>query len=122
MAFPVEEIPDQDRLFHHIAEQMFVRQEGRPSSACVKKHPELSVNWEKYSSVEQTRRKNSFAIVSLVTGFCRDQINQEVIHSPIQEGELYGPNRSHSDIKGNKQDVADQMARQAKVEWRRDEI
>lgn len=118
MAFPVETIPGPDRLLHHVAEPMFIRAEGRPSSACFKKRPKLSVNWEKYSSVQHTRREKSYAVICLNAGFCRYELQQRVIHSPIQDDEPFGPNRAHSDIEGEKpQRIADQMARAAIVAW-----
>lgn len=122
MAFPVEAIPDADRLLHHVAEPMFIRAEGRPSSACFKKKPKLSVNWEKYSSVEHTRRERSFAVVSLRAATCRYELQQQVIHSPLQGGEQFGPNQAHADIEGDKpQQIADRMARAAIVEWTREQ-
>lgn len=117
MAFTIEEIPDSDALLHHVPHQMWVAAEERPSSACFKKKPSLSVNWIRYSSVTHTRREKSFAVISLLAGGCRS-IGQEVQHSPIEADEPFGPNQAHTDILGEKpQPVADQLARLARVEW-----
>lgn len=116
MAFAVELIPDDDSLLHHVHKDMWIAAEGRPSSACFKKRPQLSVNWLKYSSVEHTRRPNSHAVISLVAGECR-KLSQIVQHSPIEPDQPFGPNQAHADVIGDKRVTADQMARLARIEW-----
>ncbi|SRR6266478_3520950 len=117
MAFEIEVIPDADRLFHHVHKSMWIETEHRPSSACFKKRPALSVNWLKYSCVVHTRRPNSHAVISLFAGDCR-KLSQAVVHSPLESDAPNGPNQAHADIKGEKpQSTADQMAKLALTEW-----
>lgn len=123
MAFVVEEIPDEHKLLHRVHRDHWIRADSesafRPSSACFKKRPRLSVNWIAYSSVEHTRQPNSRAVISLVAGACRE-LEQKVEHSPLEEDDPSGcgPNQAHTDIVGNKtQAIADKMARLAYCEW-----
>jgi hypothetical protein len=120
MAFEVEDLPGDARLFLRVHEQYFVPSNDpsvkRPSSACFKK-PELSVNWAKYSSAKETAKPTSAAVVELVARECKS-FNQTVIHCPIQDGEKDGPNQAHSEIRGPKtHSTCDKFVRLSKVVW-----
>lgn len=120
MAFEVEEIPGDAVLFLRIHRTQFVPSNTptvkRPSSACFK-HLNMSVNWKKYSTAEQTAKASSAAVVSIIAQDCT-ALGQTVEHSPIQEGEPDGPNQAHSEVRGQKsQAVADKLVRLSQVVW-----
>jgi hypothetical protein len=104
MAFPVEPIPDHDRLFRHVPnrpEDFWVPEQNRPSSAAFKAEKErsdgrfrASVDWQKYKTVEECRRPNSMAIVAVTPVQCRS-IGKDAEHTPICAAII---NRAHSDI------------------------
>jgi hypothetical protein len=81
MAFPIEAIPDHDRLFRHVPNNprdFWVQEQNRPSSAAFKgdrnnseRRFRASVDWEKYKGAEACRRSNSMAIVSVTPSQCR---------------------------------------------------
>jgi len=117
MAFEVEVVPPEASLLLRVHKNMFVWREERPSSACFD-YPELSTNWLKYSSVDATKNLDSVAVVSLVAQKCRN-LNQEVVHAPINEGEPYGPNQAHTHVRGPKTKIIrDKLARMAELVWR----
>jgi hypothetical protein len=125
MAFEVEEIPGEAKLFLRVHEQHYVPSNDptvkRPSSACFK-DPNLSVNWAKYSSPKETAKPSSAAVVELVAQDCRS-LQQTVIHCPIQEGEKDGPNQAHSEIRGPKEKSTRHMfVQRSKVVWVRNNI
>jgi len=113
MAFEVEEIPDEARVFHHVHRDHF---SGGHLSSAIFKRAETSVNWEKYSSVDLTRRPKSKLIISLFAGAIRSA-EASLIHSPINEGEPYGPNQAHSDIIRNSKIAPAQLVRLAQICW-----
>ena len=107
MAFPVESIPDDDRLFRNVPnkpEDFWVAAQNRPSSAAFKGKKDesdrrfrTSVNWQKHKTVEECRHPKSMAIVAVTPIQCRST-GKEAEHTPIPDGQPYGPNRAHSDI------------------------
>jgi hypothetical protein len=98
MAFRVEEIPDDANLFNRIHASHFL--EGIVSSAAFNQE-RLSVNWQKYRNAESTADANSLAVVALVAGDCRE-LEQTVVHAPIEPEDPCGPNQAHSEICGVK--------------------
>jgi len=115
MAFDVEEIPDQAILFRRI-NQVLLTQEGEISSAAYK-DPEMSVNWEKYSTAEQTADASSAFVTGLSAGRYRG-FNQTVVHKPVEPGQPDGPNQAHSEVKGHKtKSLARQMKDAAQIVW-----
>ncbi len=74
MAFEVEDIPGQAVLFLRVHKDQFVPSNDpkvkRPSSACFK-NVDLSVNWAKYSTAQETAKASSAAVVSLIAQECR---------------------------------------------------
>ncbi len=95
----IEYIPDPDHLFMRVAKGWL------PSGAL---HPgifreiagAISVDWEKYSTAQQTRdrapKPSQFGVVELVTGKVRKIEGLSVQHEPT------GENRAHSGIHGLK--------------------
>ncbi len=99
-----EAIPDQAILFRRIPRNWVNPDSGHISSAAFDGH-EMSVNWEKYATAEETARQdvtgNTVAVVSLVAGFCRT-VEQEVIHDPVpMEGDMPA-NPAHALVRGRK--------------------
>src|SRR5580658_10035111 len=124
MAFEVEDIPGRDVLFLRVDENQFVPSNDptmkRPSPACFKL-PDLSVNWEKYSTAEETAKATSAAVVALIVQDCQS-LQQTVIHVPIQEGEPDGPNQAHTEVRGPKEkSTRDKFVRLSKVVWVRNQ-
>ena len=115
MAFAIEEIPNDADLFRRI-HRNHINGEGVISSQ-VFKQPRLSVNWNKYSDPQSTADQNSAAVTALVCGQCRG-LGQTVEHTPIQEGEPFGPNQAHSEICGDKsREIIRQLRDIARVVW-----
>jgi hypothetical protein len=93
----IENIPDPDRLFMRVANGWL------PSRIL---HPGIfretggavSVDWEKYSTAEQTRYRarnpSQFGVIALVAGKVRKIEGLSVQHEPIKS------NRAHSGIHG----------------------
>lgn len=116
MAFDVEIIPDEARLFRRINEIHRLADGGISSAAF--NDPEMSVNWEKYSDAATARDANSSYVVSLLAGECR-ALKQIVIHCPIDPGKPFGPNRAHSEVCGDKKKSTCRKLRDAAViVWR----
>ena len=99
MAFAVEEIPDDAGLFRRI-HRNHVNGEGIISSQAFKQE-RLSVNWNKYSDVQNTGDRNSAAVATLICGECR-ALGQTVEHTPIEPDQPFGPNQAHSEVCGDK--------------------
>jgi hypothetical protein len=105
MAFQTELIPDHDRLFRSVPNKpkdFWIAEQNRPSSAAFKgekdssdKRFRASVNWEKYKTVDQCKRPNSMAIVSVKPIQCKS-VGKDVEHTPICDEESV--NQAHSDI------------------------
>jgi len=99
MAFAVESIPVDARLFRRIL-KLHVLPDGSISSAAYN-NEQLSVNWEKYADAQNTADGNTAVVTALVCGECRN-LNQIVEHVPIEPGQPFGPNQAHAAIKGSK--------------------
>ncbi len=124
MAFEVEEIPGEAKLFLRVHEKQYIVPSGEPngkkrlSSVCFS-HENLSVNWEKYSSPEKTANPFSAVVVEIVASACKS-LNQTVKHCPIQEGETEGPNQAHSEIRGPKSKATRyEFVRISRIVWLR---
>ena len=117
MAFPIEPIPDTARLFRRI-HRTLLTPEGISSQAF--KQERLSVNWEKYSTPEQTADADTTAVVALISSDCR-AIGQIVEHAPIEPDQPFGPNQAHAEICGEKTKIIMRRLREAStVVWRRE--
>lgn len=117
-AWPVEPIPDGDRLFYAI-HKMWLRKDGtRVAPECFENRPDertgaMSTDWERYSTAEEARQRRRVpsdnAIGMFVAGQLRAIPDQTVMHSPLPD------NRAHTDIGGPKEtadlDVQAEFAR-----------
>ena len=120
MAFAVEEIPDEANLFRKVHPNFFNRETGMVSSAAFDKD-EMSVNWEKYRSAEQSADEKSAVVVALVAGDCRE-LKQTVVHTPIEPDQEFGPNQSHAEVRGKKaKSIKTKLKDKARIVWRRAE-
>ena len=96
----VEEIPDEDRLYRRV-HKVHVRSDGIEPGA-FKAYPKgsnrMSVDWEKYSTPEESLARMGKplenALVHLIAGEVRLLSSLAVKHTPKPE------NRSHSDVVG----------------------
>jgi hypothetical protein len=120
MAFAVEEIPNEANLFRKVHPNFFNRETGMVSSAAFDKE-EMSVNWEKYRDAGQSADEKSAVVVALLAGDCR-QLQQTVVHTPIEPGQKFGPNQSHAEVCGKKTgSIKTKLKDKARVVWRRAE-
>ena len=117
MARPVEEIPDEDRLFRRIHESQLKR--GTISRRMGFKYDAdgISVDWEKYITPEEVRTRcarkpaREYRVVSLVAGKVREINNSEVRHAPISTNECV--NRAHALI--TTEDESDRLELQTQL-------
>jgi hypothetical protein len=97
--WPVEEVPDNDRLFmrihkNHLTNDDFLlmvfRNRGRG----------MSTDWEKYATPDQTKGRakepQDNAVISMVAGDVRRVPRQSIEHDPQPE------NRAHTEVAGEK--------------------
>ena len=118
MAFPIEVIPDDARLFRRIPKAQYDTQTGKASSAAFN-HERMSVNWEKYSTAAESADDNSAAVTALVSGLCKG-FGQTIEHTPIEPGEPFGPNQAHAEVCGIKKKVVCRQLRDlAEIVWLR---
>ena len=108
--WPIEEIPDADRLFMRV-HQVFIRN-GEVRSACFKDQPRpgtgMSTDWSRYSTPERTRAggpkpPSLYAVVALNVGEVRRIPDQRVVHDPLTD------NRAHTLVHGPKGDAHPQI-------------
>jgi len=105
MAFAVESVPPEARLFCHlpnVPKDFWIAEQNRPSSAAFKGKKDsndrrfrASVDWEKYKTIAECIRPKSMAILAVTAAQCR-AVGKEVEHTPICETDLV--NQAHSDI------------------------
>ena len=98
-SWPAEGIPYAERLFMR-AHRVFFRG-GELAPGVFRDHGDgMSVDWERYSSPEETRLRarepEDNAVVQMVTGEVRAIPPLTVEHRPIRE------NRAHSEVLGTK--------------------
>jgi len=119
MANPLapEPIPDSAFLFRRIHRVFFDFDSGRISSGAFDGQ-EMSVNWEKYATAEETAAqdaaRNTVAVAALRADFCRS-VEQEVVHDPLPESDGMPANRAHSLVRGRKSRPVKQKLRDAAV-------
>jgi hypothetical protein len=94
--YPVELIPNEDRLFRRVHKNLV--RDGKLTPAAFKQIGDgMSVDWERYSTVQETvgRAKNpgENGVVSVVCGDLRN-LGLEVVHAPSRD------NRSYSNVRG----------------------
>ena len=101
--FPIEHIPDNDHLLRRVLQKQFSLlisfssdKNYIPPKVFQTKDKDISVNWEKYSSINHTlttnarKPPNNYIILQLVTGMARLIEKVAVTHDPLLT------NRSHS--------------------------
>ncbi len=104
MDWPIEIIPDQDRLYYRV-HKTFIKSHGIEPAAFSnwpKGSSSISVDWAKYATSQETRARarkpGENAVVQFEAGKVRAIRGQRVEHSPDQETD----NRAHSDVIGDK--------------------
>ncbi len=121
MAVGIEEIPDPARLFRRVHRHFFEAATGHISSAAFDGE-EMSVNWEKYATAEETaaqdRTGNSAAVVAVLAGDCR-RLSQTVRHAPLPADDLAPANPAHALVCGKKsRPIKQQLRDAAGLVWR----
>jgi hypothetical protein len=95
LGFPVEKIPDADSVFMRVHKD-FVRDGDVLPGAFREKDGGMSVDWSKYSSKEDAKRRAKIpadnAVVSLLVGGIRKIDDLDVKHTPELD------NRAHSEV------------------------
>lgn len=99
MAFQVEEVPDNAKLFRKVHRNHFMP--GGLASSAAFRDARTSVNWEKYCNAEGTADTNSAAVMVLVAEECRE-LRQTVEHTPMEPDQAFGPNQAHVEVCGDK--------------------
>lgn len=116
MAFAVEAILDEATLYRRIHRNHFDAKTGKVASAAFKQE-RMSVNWDKYSTPEQTADANSSAVVAIVAGACR-KLEQTVEHAPVEADQPGGPNQAHAEVCGKKTSpISHQLRDLASLVW-----
>jgi hypothetical protein len=94
--WPIEYIPDNDSVFMRAHETYFRDGELEPGVFTPKEGPGMSVDWDKYSSKEQTRQRarkpEKNAVISMLVGGIRKIDQLDVAHRPEPD------NRAHSEV------------------------
>lgn len=98
--WPVEVVPDEDRLFMRVHKNNI--RDGEPLPGAFKDHGGgMSTDWEKYSTPAETRERGAqaaanYGIISLPVGDTRNIPGLSVVHTPLND------NRAHTDVFGQK--------------------
>ena len=95
MGWPIEYIPDEDRLFRRIAPIWYSKEEDRVLSGAFN-DPNMSVNWEQYITAEDAVRKYPEHHLSAIRAKVPRAKSLEVKHTPSRF------NRSHGSVLGKK--------------------
>lgn len=125
LAFPAEEIPDEDLLYMRV-HKMWVRDDGSLRAGAFQErrdecHPEtppgMSTEWEKYSSPAEARSRAKTpadnGVISLRAGSVREIDPLTVEHTPKKEV------RAHTDVRGLPPKKRDRDDPRVRVELRR---
>ena len=108
--WPVEDIPDTDRLYLRVHRQWF--KDGRIAPGFFQNRPNeatgaMSSDWNKYSIPKETRQRARQpamnAVIEIVVGEVRRIPEQVVRHTPIQGHPTLSDNRAHTDVAGPKE-------------------
>lgn len=100
VSWPVENIPDQDFILRRIPKRK-VKKDGTPSPGAFNNFQGgMSSDWDKYSTPQETRQRDSnpreTGVVKLSVRQVREIPAQTVEHTPKQN------NRAHTDVFGPK--------------------
>jgi hypothetical protein len=101
IVWAAEVIPDQARTYMR-AHQKYFRDDALQPGVFKAHDGGMSVDWEKYSTPEESRQRAKEplrnAVICLIVEGIRDIENLEVQHSP--DTTCNPPNRAHSDVLG----------------------
>lgn len=96
LAFSIEDIPDTDSVYMRAHKAYFRDGQLEPGVFTSKEGPGMSVDWDKYSSKEETRQRARTpidnAVIALSAGGIRGIDALDVRHLPEPE------NRAHSEV------------------------
>jgi hypothetical protein len=94
--FPVEPIPDADAVFMRAYKDRMKNGVPSPSAFKPQGNGNLSVDWDKYSTPDQTRNRakqpTDNAVLRMIVANIR-QLEVSVVHVPLLE------NQAHSEVK-----------------------
>lgn len=99
MTWPVEDVPDSDKLFRR-AHRMFFKEDRMMPGVFQEKEGAISVSWERYATAQDARaavapeKRPSNAILSVRAGQVREIVPLRVLHEPLPG------DRAHSGIHG----------------------
>jgi hypothetical protein len=103
-SWEIENIPDEDVVYMRLHRSM-IDPEGNLNPGLIRLRPGehgMSVDWNKYSTPEETRNRAKVpadnGVVSFPVGGVRKIPFQEVLHAPIPQ------NQAHAEIIGDKKD------------------
>jgi hypothetical protein len=110
--WPVEEIPDGDRLFMRV-HRMWIKKNGEVAATFFKNRLDertgrlgMSTDWSRYATSEEARQRAKDPSVNGVTALGVGQVRaipkQRVEHTPIQGHPSLPDNRAHTDVYGPK--------------------
>jgi hypothetical protein len=115
MSYPVEEIPDEYRLYRRVKDNRF-NAKGRPMPGAFTENGKgMSSDWSKYSTPEESLRRSPeparFGIVSLEVTLVRG-LGLLIEHTP-----RFPHNQAHTDVSGHGDDeeIRLELARLAEV-------
>ena len=116
-----EPIPDSALLFRRVHRLFWNPDSGHVSSGAFS-DPEMSVNWQAFTTAKETSVEdstgNTVAVVSLVAGYCRT-LEQTVVHDPLPEKDGKPANLAHTLVRGRKSKPVKHKLRDASVlVWR----
>ncbi|HEY3244813.1 MAG TPA: hypothetical protein VGM03_15840 [Phycisphaerae bacterium] len=96
--WPVEDIPSGDSFYKRVHRNLF-KPDGTVMTGAFA-HREMSVDWSKYSTPEETRQRadnpSDQAVLEMNVGEVRQVAGQSVEHAPLAS------NRARSHVIGNK--------------------
>jgi hypothetical protein len=96
LGFPIEDIPDADSVFMRAHRTYFRDGDLQPGVFTSKEGTGMSVDWDKYSSKEETKQRakdpDKNAVISLSVGGIRGIDQLDAVHRPEPE------NRAHSEV------------------------
>lgn len=96
LAFPIEDIPDLDSVFMRAHKTYFRDGELEPGVFTPKEGPGLSVDWDRYSTKEETQKRSKKpsdnAVIAMLVSGIREIEGLDVKHLPEMT------NRAHCEI------------------------
>lgn len=110
--WPVESIPDEDRLYMRVHKQ-YVEKSGEPMpSAFQDRDGGMSTDWSRYATSDETlsraRKPDKNGVLWMGVGEARSIPNLVVEHTPFLGNPLADPpqppNRAHTDVIGEKEE------------------